>query len=509
MHFYINTSLGILTNNVNTNTNVINLTGFNNFFYSIHKTPFNLIGNTSFLRNGSNDANYLQPSIHDAVLKVFFKQSSGNILKNKLYYIRTFSATSFAIFESAQDASQDNNRVSLAGFLGGTMAFPNKTYPPRRAKSYQINEECCGIEYKTTNVPNTCTVTFDGNAVVCRLTNGGGWKHNLFSGSLDNYQTSDGSTADLGFLVTVYHDGTSASNNTFGSQTGIQIKVGCGLYYLKNGTPVFDSSSTYSRALQNHASFDLSGTVSEVTTYHPNGPGWDGITTLDYEFSGSVTPPSQMRVKLPNARFLGTGGPSVGNIDEILTFDPVTCSYVSDQKNYYEIPGRLTAELDFYPTVISEYKFIGNLSPIPFSNSTYWPNYLGTVGFRFDNLNNIDTSHDVWTLTHTLTPFNYIDSTFHVLASTMNDSPAPGFQVGDLYFDINLEKIFHYGIVPKIIIGYSRSQSFRNSENYSLGPKYYFTDYLNINSFSFFKADRFFIYSDDANAMISSYRLND
>lgn len=504
MHFYNTLQLLVGQGAID---NTITLTG-NNILSSVHKTPFSLIGNPDTLRNGSNDQNYVSPYFHNAIIKVFFNNSSGNIIKNKLYFIRAFTHLQFAIYETASDAAQDANRINLSGFSGGVMKFPNKTYPPRRAKAYQLNEECCGIEYKTIGVPNTCKVTFDGNEIVCKLTNGGGWKHCLFSGSLVNYQTSDGSTADLGFLVTVYHDGTSASNATFGTQTGIQVEVACGLYYLSNGTPVFDSKSTYGRALQNHASFDLSGTVTEATTFHPNGPGWDGITSIGYEFSGNAAPPQQMRVKLPNAKFLGVGGPSIGNIDEILNFETNTCSYVSETKNYYNIPGRLTAELDFYPTVFSGYKFVGNLSPAPFSPSTYWPNFLGTVGFRFDNLNNINTSEDARTLTHTLTQFNYIDSSFHMLASTVNDQPTTGFQVGDLYFDINMEKFFHYGITPKIIISYSRSQSVRYPEP-PLGTKGYFTDSSNVNSFNFFKSDRFFIYSDDANAIISSYRLND
>lgn len=496
MHLYNTLQLAVGQGAID---NTITLTG-NNSLTSVHKTPFNLIGNPDTLRNGSNDQNYVSPYFHNAIIKVFFSNSSGNIIKNKLYFIRAFTHLQFAIYETASDAAQDANRINLSGFSGGVMKFPNKTYPPRRAKAYQLNEECCGTEYKTIGVPNTCKVTFDGNEIVCKLTNGGGWKHCLFSGSLDNYQTSDGSTADLGFLVTVYHDGTSASDATFGTKTGVQVEVACGLYYLSNGTPVFDSKSTYGRALQNHASFDLSGTVTEATTFHPNGPGWDGITSIGYEFSGNAAPPQQMRVKLPNAKFLGVGGPSIGNIDEILTFETSTCSYVSETKNYYNIPGRLTAELDFYPTVFSGYKFLGNLSPVPFSPNNFWQSYFGSVGYRSDNKYNIDTSEDIKTL---IANFNNTETLFHMMASTVDDQPEAGFKVGDLYFDIFMEKYLYPGITPKVIISYSRSQSVRYPEPNN-GIRAYFD-----GSANFFKGDRFLIYSDDANAIISTYRLND
>lgn len=105
---------------------------------------------------------------------------------------------------------------------------------------------------------------------------------------------------------------------------------------------------------------DFTGTV---TVFRPSTlPAfYPASYTLVFHTDAKVPP--YARVKLPAAKFKSPeGDTSIGNIEEILTFDESSNRYVGSVQTYYGIKGRLFLDVAFYPKPSDGIKYLGRIN---------------------------------------------------------------------------------------------------------------------------------------------------
>jgi hypothetical protein len=114
------------------------------------------------------------------------------------------------------------------------------------------------------------------------------------------------------------------------------------VYYQNQGSSLgYQSASIFPE--------DFTGTIT-VSGYG---------STYTLVFTGEAKVPPYARVKLPSAKFKSPQGDiSIGNIEEVLTYDEPSNRYVGSVQTYYGIKGRLFLDVAFYPSPSSNIKYL-------------------------------------------------------------------------------------------------------------------------------------------------------
>ena len=113
---------------------------------------------------------------------------------------------------------------------------------------------------------------------------------------------------------------------------------------------------------------DFTGTV---TVFRPALLSTFYAASYTLVFNTEAKVPTYARVVLPSAKFKApTGDISIGNIEEILTFDEPSNRYVGSVQTYYGIKGRLFLDVVFYPSPSSNIKYLGNRGPAGNANKS-------------------------------------------------------------------------------------------------------------------------------------------
>ena len=381
--------------------------------------------------------------------------------------------------------------------------------------------------------PDTCTIVTGGYTIICKWLPS--YNESTFSGSFDySYTYTDENDDEITIVI-----------NT---SVIIKIEVPENLGELggPTQTTVIFTVGNYGSDMkvektvtENHADFPLSDTVIlDLTNPYSNNPNsiyqnyYADLTDIEYSFTGEIIFPQEFRVNLPDAYFTGDGGVEIGeNIDEILTLDLETGCYVSDIKNYYNIPGRLMIETFIWGPSGTGFKF--------FVGGTFFPSYQNQISLirmpigkrlfnnKYRNYNsewpadNRGTEANIFSAVisdeknrdndtngqHGFTDFSY---RITGIALEKNSYIAPRFKLYVDSIDETGNELdqdghgFRYGLsfsgIKTHAVFYASYKSC--TKNYGLTNIYPWMDGNN-----FFKQPRFFVASQHEDAFISSVRI--
>lgn len=474
----VGNSYTILESFVNYATNVIT---FLNPILSNQKTSYSMMNNPPSL--GANDPSY-NVVTNGAILKVFFIEANGGTLTtDTIYFMRPITSFSFSLHITRIDALNNINKINLSGFKGGKIGFLTNVYNQKQTKFYAVPKQCCPEiqPHFFGPFPTKCSVSFNGTLIDCLLEPSlGNWHSEtvyrnscyFVSYSSVNYSPSTGGSTYITAVARI---------SNLGNKTSFQITFEIAAYSF-NGINYQKQKTTFTKTNQNHADFSISGIV--------NG-NLDGATSASYEFAQFGNFPSLMRLKLTNAKFSNGGGysgivdqfginltgPSIGDLDEILQFNQLTLCYESEQKNYFNIPGRLTIPIVFFH-LDNSFKFTEGLyewTDSQYGEFIYSYGYLDVFGRHCQP-----------------------GTTRAIKKSIRCNSLNPLSQTGYFYFDSgdyleqNTEIIVYYSFSSSVI--YPSTTQF-NKWDTRIEP--------------FYKSEFFMVGSNNTNSFYSSYRLND
>ena len=471
----------------------------------------------------------------ELIFKVLLKDPYGLFKNGFIYYFRNF-----AIYETLQNAIDEVNEIETTEQQDQNILIgsANKTYRPQRYKLYanedhiNFSPEPYAFDYGP--FPDTCTIETGSYTIVCKYNPYN--SESTFSGSFNySYTYTDANNDVITEITNLPVNILIAVPNNLGETGGAtDTVVTISISHIGIGASV---SKTITEP---HASFPLTDTVVPTIDGHDlPSPGHDylndyflDLDEITYTFSGEITFPQELRVNLPNAYFTGEGGDVLDeNIDEILTLDLETGCYVSDIKNYYNIPGRLLIETAIWGPSGTGFKFF--IGPIDYHGYSI---HRLNVGKRFyDNIyydwnpqikqneNNtankytavISTgSTDPYSETNTFTDFGYhINST----AVEKDGYIAPRLKY---YVDTLNENASEHNVGQGIRLGFDWSGGVHNVSyaiftscrkvygelyDYENTPNDYYPPWH--PSQNFFKNPRFFLASDSVDAFISSVRI--
>ena len=503
-------------------------TNLNNLFFA-RKTPYDLIINPIYNVARGNWYSSLTKILfwcdqkltwginpyEELIFKVLVNDPTGLFKKGFIYYLRNF-----AIYETLQNAIDEVNEIETTEEQGIYIGLPSQTYRPQRYKLHananHINFSPEPYSFDYGPFPDTCTIETGGYTIVCKYNPYD--SETTFSGSFDySYIYTDANDDEITTVNTLPVNILIAVPNNLGETGGATDTV------VTISISHIDIGASVSKTItEPHASFPLTDTVIPTIDGHflPS-PAYDylddyflDLEEFTYTFSGEIIFPQELRVNLPNAYFTGEGGDVLGeNIDEILTLDLETGTYVSDIKNYYNIPGRLLIETAIWGPSGTGFKFF--IGKINYHNLDI---HNLVVGRRFyDNIyydwiyglkQNENALQNTYTAlisdpdnnqydANALVNFNYyINST----AVEKDGYIAPRFK----YYVDSIDEDF----IGTHNVSYSMFSSCR--KNY--GDKYFDDDEVGVvhpwhPSQNFFKNPRFFLASDSVNAFISSVRI--
>lgn len=328
---------------VNDSTNVIS-------FYSGSSSTFSWYTTYDKIANPGPYGARTYSTPFASAFPAYFSKDGSYIEKNKIYYLRVLTSNSFQVHNSINDAKTGSNPISLAGFSGGTVNLVYKNYGViNLTKAYATPQQCCPEMEPIFQIPyyTHCTIIFKGYSIDCILaynpTNGYS-QHGLYSGSILNFMTADGLRA-LFAGVSVYKENEIL-------KVSISILKGAsnnlGTFPVSTGTFTATLSSPYSGNISG-ADFEGSSSVDFAFTTKANLPSTANLKLKQACFTNNITS-SNYNWFLPiyESRYTLSTKLGLGDIEEVLTFNPTTRCYESEIKNYYEIPGRLTVPVNFY-----------------------------------------------------------------------------------------------------------------------------------------------------------------
>ena len=469
----------------------------------------------------------------ELIFKVLVNGPSNLFKKGFIYYFRNF-----AIYETLQNAIDEVNEIETTQQQVIYLGLPSQTYRPQRFKHYANNyhiysaPEPYAFDYGP--FPDTCTIETGSYTIVCKYNPYN--SNTTFSGFFDySYTYTDANDDEITTVNNLPVNILIAVPNNLGETGGAtDTVVTISIYHIGIGASV---SKTITEP---HASFPLTDTVvPNIDGHDLPSPGYDylndyflDLDEITYTFSGEIIFPQELRVNLPNAYFTGEGGDVLGeNIDEILTLDLESGCYVSDIKNYYNIPGRLLIETAIWGPSGTGFKFF--IGPIDFNGYSI---HRLNVGKRFyDNIyydwfsqikqneNNtankytavISTGNtDIYSENNTFTDFGYhINGT----AVARDGYIAPRLKY---YVDTLDENASEHNVGQGIRLGFDWSGGVHNVSysiftscrkvygelyDYENEPDDYYPPWH--PSQNFFKNPRFFLASISAEAFISSVRI--
>ena len=466
----------------------------------------------------------------ELIFRVLVNEPYGLFKKGFIYYFRNF-----AIYETLQNAIDEVDEIVITNeqIPNVSIGTPNKTYRPQRYKLYanadhiNFSPEPYAFDYGP--FPDTCTIVTGGYTIICK------WfpdavNETTFSGSFDYSYTYTDENDDV--ITTVELVGVSVliAVPTNLGETGGATDTVVTIEIVSNNGALVSKTIT-----EPHADFPLTDTVAPTITSGLNefDAYFLDLDEITYTFSGEIIFPQEIRVNLPNAYFTGEGGDVLDeNIDEILTLDLETGCYVSDIKNYYNIPGRLIIETAIWGPSGTGFKFF--IGPIDYHGYSI---YRLNVGKRFydniyydwfpqikENENNIQNKYtavistgstDINSETNSFTDFGYhINST----AVEKNGYIAPRFKYyvdsldedGTEYLVGQGTRTFNYdwsGGIHNVsyAIFTSCRKVYGELYDYENTPYNYYPPWH--PSQNFFKNPRFFLASDSVDAFISSVRI--
>jgi len=330
-------------------------------------TPYNLI--TEPVLWATNNALWANKTSNIPIYKVMVSYD-GVFEPFVFYYLR--DETFYTTLENAFD---EVNEISIVGIAPQDILirFVYETLVPKLAR-FNANEDTILLappvyDFDYGPFPDTCTIETGGYTIICKWLPS--FNDSIFSGNFNYSYTytdanNDEITEVINLPVTVFIALPENLGETGGAtDTVVTILIshdGIGASVLKTIT-------------EPHASFPLTDTVIPTITSGANqyDEYFLDLDEITYTFSGEIIFPQELRVSLPNAYFTGDGGVDLEeNIDEILTLDLETGIYVSDIKNYYNIPGRLMIETFIWGPSAAGFKF--------FIGGTFFPSYQNQIG---------------------------------------------------------------------------------------------------------------------------------
>jgi len=325
-------------------------------------TPFNLL---------------VEPVVYDVDQALWANKASNiPIYKVQVSYVGVFEPFDFyylrdvTFYPSLQDAIDQANAISTVG-INPLINFVFATGVAKLAR-FNANEDTILLsppvyDYDYGPFPDTCTIETGGYTIICK------WlpffNESTFSGSFDySYTYTDENNDEITTVTNTAVKINIEIPNNLGETGGatdtvVTITIGFPNSYLVTKT-----------ITEPHASFPLTDTVVPTITSGLNeyDEYFLDLDEITYTFSGEIIFPQELRVSLPNAYFTGDGGVDLEeNIDEILTLDLETGIYVSDIKNYYNIPGRLMIETFIWGPSGTGFKF--------FIGGTFFPSYQNQI----------------------------------------------------------------------------------------------------------------------------------
>lgn len=482
----------MVISSINTTLNVITLSNpFGSIPFDNRKTPFSLLANppTETIDSYAYDYKWI---IFGAVYRVVFSSTNpltGNFSENVVYYVRATGSYTCKVYLNVNDAFNETNAIALAGSIaaGDRMNFLFKNnYYVNPCKDFATPHQCCPElpSINTQDVFTGCTVTFKNRQIDCYLEAYNGYisagfyhlgatneNNVLFYGKITDFINNLGHTVNLICYVQI---------TKIDLETRIRIEIQIP-YYSVSGVFYSDTYSVFTKANTTHANFTTTGTLT--------GDSFQGATVVDYNFNHTGNISQTARLKLISAAFsngtTATIAPwyinpilntkfGIGDIDEILTFNPDTRCYESELKNYYNIPGRLTVPLTtFYPPN-DGFKFVlGNLKLYDGYNGNYY--YGMPQIYGADNLIAVYPNWEIITQQKIINSINEYDFYAHGEIVSL-----PSYITG----------------IRKITVQYSRSKNAKTSSlNFSSEIEH------------FYKSSDFYIGSTEPGSFFSTYKL--
>lgn len=480
----------MVISSINTTLNVITLSNpFGSIPFDNRKTPFSLLANppTETIDSYAYDYKWI---IFGAVYRVVFSSTNpltGNFSENVVYYVRATGSYTCKVYLNVNDAFNETNAIALAGSIaaGDRMNFLFKNnYYVNPCKDFATPHQCCPAlpPINTQDVFTGCTVTFKNRQIDCYLEFFGGQLYGshhlgpsngnkvLFYGKITDFVNSLGHTVSLICLVQI---------TKVNLETKIEIEIQIP-YYSVSGVYYSDTYSVFTKANTTHANFTAIGTVT--------GDSFQSATTADYNFNHTGNINQTAKLKLISAAFVsGNLLPTkfgVGDINELLTFNPDTRCYESELKNYYNIPGRLTVPLTtFYPPD-DGFKFVLANYPITLNYEKRY--FYGRCEFYDFGNNNISDY-----ITYQSIAFPNWEYLFQ--KKIIDSISAYDFYA---HVEITSSPYVYYYSRTAIAVQYSRSKNAKTSSlNYSSEIE------------PFYKSSDFYIGSTEPGSFFSTYKL--
>lgn len=338
-----------------------------------------------------------------AIARAFFRKASsalpGGMEEQKIYYLRR-TGSNVQVYSTFAGALDQSNPVtfntSLSGYLFSVyfLDFCHRhlnTWQPAQAQLSDI--PCCPpVPEVYTECPDTATVTYNGQQIAIKM---GAWAPQQDASGMAQIglmQTGNGGFSAgplLPFFITIPPNSAgwagyaafsvSATTWTPGGwrpmvrlrlyeivpdpSSGEWARVYGSAYYMGSADPNTTSSMDCSYMGDEYLE-GIGGIVDNLGLARLMGwiPDDGGIirTTIHLDFSGSIQPPPQVRVVMPDAFFLDKSKAiSLGNVEEVLTYDPASLTYWSEVRTYAGISGRLHFSIpNFLPLATASNRFI-------------------------------------------------------------------------------------------------------------------------------------------------------
>lgn len=451
-----------------------------------------------------------------------------NLEEQKIYYLKTANNLT-RIYTTEEDAIAGTNYVNFSSNNTSGYLFyvftPYLKYPPMTcwhpAAAEIENIPCCPpVPDVYTNCPNLGSIVYGGATrdlkMFWHLPNGGDQTYKY--GSLNTEQftvqfvnpfTSALTTWNVSIMQFFKNYRTDRGLTNPGLQLYfVNINVGGFFVYYQANENTFPST-TYTLTMQNdigsnyfyfEANMQAAGLVPE---------------TLTVTFSGQVLPPPQIKVFMPDSYFEHKDKPiNIGQIDEVLTYDPDTLTYWSDLKTYAGIKGRLHFAIpNFYPLASSNIKYID------------YGNYVSSGGFPANGFNSYSNDEFVFYKTVSVNraylPQYYWEGDQNLIqsftASDEYDGYPTGLSLGSTWFDSRIVRNYNpnsaiyepYGAdfitrkPEKIVIAFSKWASGKFLKSNALGSGLG----ENPGNLNHYKQSAYFIQSVHPDAHVTSLGL--
>lgn len=328
-----------------------------------NKTPYNLETQTNPV---------------DKITRVMFTKISNDLPSGlelqKVYFCREFRnisyvVTGYRIFESHADAVANSNALAPTWSHLFNMIYISKTYSTIDCNKYgveSISDIYCCDDYSEVfpYAPEQATITINNRTVNLRLAEVSGFYGGTFSeegflyaqgrGGYSsharyeetfNYLNFYGPTFDTVFHIR-YGYGSTGSNHFLDIDVYEWIKPS---YYRLVANVYYSATNVSGQNSFNLVKDGISYPNPYSNFYVISQNNFSGYPleklkvpdTIPCTISGTINYTPDVRLYIPDAQFYDSVRPiNIGHIDEVLTFNPTVGMYISDLKNFYNIPGR-------------------------------------------------------------------------------------------------------------------------------------------------------------------------